>query len=198
MLNVPLKIIRTGTLLQHASRTSYRGSALHFGNTGTNRYDDPSGGYGVLYLGFELSTVLMESVFHGHEWSKTRNRCITKAEVGQRMVRAVGVLRPLHLADLTAPDVMASCFGVNLVQLASRNYAHTQGISAHLYGGRNPKGKRIYDGILYPSRNNYPGVCIALFDCAASKVAVIDDIDLRTHVGWPDFLSRYEVTVLPR
>jgi hypothetical protein len=50
---------------------------------------------GVFYLVFDLSTALMESVFHKHNWARTR-RTITHSETKQRMVRAVGHLK---LAD---------------------------------------------------------------------------------------------------
>jgi hypothetical protein len=53
-----------GELLQHVSRVVYRDSPLHYGHSGTNRYDDPARHYGVLYLGRDLPTALMESVFH--------------------------------------------------------------------------------------------------------------------------------------
>src|SRR3546814_5425465 len=42
--------------------------SLYFGRSGTNRYDDPAGAYGMLYLGRDLPTALMESVFHKHQW----------------------------------------------------------------------------------------------------------------------------------
>lgn len=126
--DVPARVIPAGELLQHVSRTAYRGTALHFGRSGGNRYDDPALRFGTLYVGFDLSTALMESVFRQHRWSRRAKRVITRTEVFSRMVRAIGVLEPLSLADLTAPGVMASQFGLNLAQLASRRYAHTQRI----------------------------------------------------------------------
>ena len=46
-------------------------------------------------------------------------------------------------------------------------------------------GRPVSDGLLAPSRNNYPEPCVALFDRARDKVKVIDDIDLIDHVDWP-------------
>src|SRR3546814_5644417 len=82
--------------------------------------------YGMLYLGRDLPTALMESVFHKHQWLADTQRSIALKEVQARMVRAVGVMDDVLLADLTAPGVMASYFGLNLEQLASRHYTHTQ------------------------------------------------------------------------
>jgi hypothetical protein len=60
------RVIAAGELLQHISRIEYAATPLYFGTSSANRYDDPKDGYGVLYLGFDLPTVLMESVFHQH------------------------------------------------------------------------------------------------------------------------------------
>jgi len=36
----------------------------------------PTGAYGVLYLGRDLPTALMESVFHKHQWLEDTKRSI--------------------------------------------------------------------------------------------------------------------------
>lgn len=64
---LPSVILPAGTLLQHVSRTPYRDTPLYFGRSRANRYDAPDGTYGVLYLGPDLATALMESVFHQHQ-----------------------------------------------------------------------------------------------------------------------------------
>ncbi|MEX5669415.1 RES domain-containing protein, partial [Pseudomonas neuropathica] len=89
-------------------------------------------------------------------WDKDTNRSIAMAEVQSRLVRAVGVLEDLRLADLTAEGVMAGYFGLNLGQLASRDYLHTQQVSAQVYAMQGKDGVSLFDGVLYPSRNNYP------------------------------------------
>ena len=197
-MNQPLPSfrVRKGELLQHASRTVYRGCPLYFGRSGTNRYDDPARGYGVLYLGFDLSTALMEAVFHKHRWLEEGRRAITLQEVQGRMVRATGVLMDLYLADLTAPGIMAGYFGLNLEQLASRDYTHTQQISARIHAMTRGRGQASFDGIRFPSRNNYPAASIALFERAATKVRVIADIDLADHVDWPRFVAAYRIGVI--
>lgn len=195
--DVPARIIPAGELLQHVSRTTYRGSPLHFGCAGAHRYDDPARLYGTLYAGFDLATALMESVFHQHRWSGRAKRVITRTEVFSRMVRAIGVLEPLSLADLAAPGVMASQLGLNLSQLVDRRYIHTQRVSASLHARIGPGGTSQFDGVLYPSRNNHPALCAVLFDRAAAKVAVVEDIALPDHIDWPSFISAYKIVVLP-
>jgi RES domain len=195
--SLPTHRIDPGTLLQHASRTIYRGLPLLFGKDGANRYDDPGLGYGVLYLAFDLATVLMETVFHQHRWRTRAKRTITRSEVHRRMIRAVGTASQIALADLTAPNVMAARFGLNQSQLASRRYLHTQRISTEIRALLDPTSAPLFDGILYHSHNNLPAHCVALFDRAKAKVAVIDDIELETHVDWPTFLATYRVIVTP-
>ncbi|AZU17750.1 MULTISPECIES: RES family NAD+ phosphorylase [Xanthomonas] len=194
---LPLFLIDAGELLQHVSRIVYQGSPLHYGRSSTNRYDDPTRSYGVLYLGPDLPTALMESVFHKHQWLADTTRSITLQEVQGRMVRAVGVLCDLRLADLTAPGVMAGYFGLNLEQLASRDYTHTQQVSTQVHAMLGDDGLPLFDGVLYPSRNNYPAKSIALFERAEAKVRVIKDIDLVDHVDWPGFVATYRIGVEP-
>lgn len=194
---LPTRRIDAGELLQHVSRVVYRGEPLHYGRDGTNRFDAADKSYGVLYLGLSLPTALMESVFHEHRWDRDEKRSISLAEVHSRLVRAVGVLEDLELADLTAPGVMAGHFGLNLEQLASRGYQHTQRISGELHALRGADGLPAFDGVLYPSRNNYPEPGVALFGRAEHKVEAVDDIDLVDHVDWPSFVEAYRIGVEP-
>jgi hypothetical protein len=187
--------IDAGELLHHVSRVIYRGKPLHHGCDGTNRYDAPDNSYGVLYLGLTLPTALMESVFHKHQWDRDDRRSITLAEVRSRLVRAVGVLEDLALADLTAPGVMAGHFGLNLEQLACRGYRHTQQVSGEIHARQGADGRPSFDGVLYPSRNNFPGAAVALFDRARDKVRVFRDIDLVDHVDWLRFVEDYRVGI---
>ncbi len=62
------------------------------------------------------------------------------------MVRAVGVIYDVLLADLTAPGVMAGYFGLNLEQLASRDYTHTQQVSAQVHAMLGDDGQVLFDG----------------------------------------------------
>jgi len=196
-IELPPFRIDAGELLQHVSRGVYRNKSLYYGRDGTNRYDAPARNYGVLYLGRDLPTALMESVFHKHQWDKDTKRSIALAEVESRLVRAVGVLEALHLADLTAEGVMAGYFGLNLEQLASRSYTHTQQLSGQVHAMLGGDDAPLFDGVLYPSRNNYPAASIALFERAEKNVKVIEDIDLPDHADWPRFVANYRIGVEP-
>ena len=56
-------------------------------------------------------------------------------------------------------------------------------------------GFPAFDGLLYPSRNNFPATCIALFYRARAKVVVVDDLPLVQHVDWPAFVNQYRIGV---
>ncbi len=197
-IELPSFRLEAGELLQHVSRVTYLGTPLHFGRAGANRYDAPTRDYGVLYLGMDLPTALMESVFHKHDWAQDERRTIAMAEVRSRLVRVVGLVEDLVLADLTAPGVMAGYFGLNLEQLAGRDYARTQDVSARVHALRDAEDAPQFDGVLYPSRNNYPGKAVALFDRAGDKVESLIDIELAEHVDWPEFVRAYRsVSSLP-
>jgi len=81
--------------------------------------------------------------------------------------------------------------------LASRDYTYTQQVSAQVHAMLGDTGQPLFDGVLYPSRNNYPAKSIALFEHAGAKVSVIEDIDLVDHVDWPRFIAAYRVGVEP-
>jgi hypothetical protein len=144
--DLPSFQIDADELLQHVSRVVYRGSPLYYGHNGTNRYDDPARSYGVLYLGRDLPTALMESVFHKHQWLADAKRSIALKEVQSRLVRAVGVLDDVRLADLTAERVMAGYFGMNLKQLTSRDYMQTHQVFAQVHGMIRGDGQPLFDG----------------------------------------------------
>lgn len=70
-------------------------------------------------------------------------------------------------------------------------------MSARVHAMLGDDGAPLFDGVLYPSRNNYPAASIALFDRAKDKVEVVDDIDLVDHAQWPSFVARYRIGVEP-
>ena len=190
------KTIPAGTFLQHISREIYRGDPLYFGKDAINRFDDPAGVFGVLYLVYDLPTGLMESVFHGHQWHRARSqRSISRSELESRMVRVVKVNHDLNLCDLASPGAAVKGFGQNAAQLSTRRYTGTQALSATI-AQRLGSNEQPYDGILYPSRNNPGSVCIGLFDGAAAKVSIAEDIRLDDHRDWPSFKHEFSITVV--
>ena len=58
-------------------------------------------------------------------------------------------------------------------------------------------GAPLFDGVCYPSRNNFPAKCVALFDRAQTKITVVDDIELHDHADWPQFVKSYRIGIEP-
>src|SRR3546814_16048651 len=115
------------------------------------------------------------------------------------MVRAVGVMDDVLLADLTAPGVMAGYFGLNLEQLASRDYTHTQQVSAQVHAMLGDDGPALFDGVLYPSRNNYPAKSIALFERRSEERRVGNECVSTCISRWSPFSSKkHNITKLTR
>lgn len=81
--------------------------------------------------------------------------------------------------------------------MASRDYTHTQQVSTKVHALLGDADRPLFDGILYPSRNNYPDVSIALFDHAKAKVEVFGGIGLVEHVDWPHFVATYRIGIEP-
>lgn len=188
-------LVPPGTILEHASLEQYRGQPLYFGAKAKHRFDDPDRRYGVLYLAYNLQTALMESVFHEHHWWKeTEARELMRAEVQRRMIRAIKVVRDLTLCDLASPGAAAKAFGWNAARLVVRNGPRTRALSAQIARLKTKAGEP-FDGIVYLSRMNPGDRCVALFDQAAPKIQVIDDIRLDDHRDWPAFVSQYGIAI---
>ncbi len=73
----------------------------------------------------------------------------------------------------------------------------TQHVSAQVYAMVGDDGQPLFDGVLYPSRKNYPAASIALFERAGTKVSIVEDIDLVDHVDWPRFVATYRIGMEP-
>ena len=116
------------------------------------------------------------------------------AEVQRRMIRAIGVLSDLTLCDLASPGAAVKAFGWDAARLAVRNGPRTRDLSAQIARLKTKAGQP-FDGIVYLSRNNPGDKCIALFEHAANKILVIDDIRLDDHRDWPAFVTQYEIAV---
>jgi hypothetical protein len=136
-------------------RTHLYGDApLHFGRTGRNRFDDPTGRYGVLYAARDPFGAFIETF--GQETG----------------VRTVGV-GDLKMRCLTEFYPAAA---LSLVDLVGHGCLARIGADSRLFAGSRAVARRwsraIYDhsdrlkvhGILYPARHNHTRSAVALFD----------------------------------
>ena len=147
--------------------------------------------------GARPATALMGRCFTKHQW--LADEALDRAEkVQSRMVRAVGVMDDVLLADLTAPGVMAGYFGLNRNSWPAAT-TRTQQVSAQGACDASEMTARCCSTVLYPSRNNYPAKSIALFErCQRARSELSSrDIDLVDHVDWPRFVATYRIGVEP-
>lgn len=134
------------------------------------RWDDPAGGYGVLYLGRTPVGPFAETLLRRPE-----QRTLIWSEVAKRRLARFRLAAPLLLAGLYGKGI--SWFGVTIARIAADHdgitypgtYADTQTISAlvHEHTG--------LDGIQYRSRFDPDHLCIALFDRADRKIELVEE-----------------------
>ena len=125
--------------------------AIFFGINGLGRFDDPSGSYGVLYLGLDPECAFIETF--GQELGRT---VIDPQDLGVRTLSIVSSSRAVTLVDVT---------GAGLAQI---------GADARLFSGEHRVSQlwsRAFfdhpsqpDGILYPARHDPSRRAIALFE----------------------------------
>jgi hypothetical protein len=153
---------------------------LFFGRSGDNRFDDPAGEFGVLYLAADPPGAFIETFGQA-----TGEVIVTRAAIARRCVSVVTAPRPLTLVDLTGPG---------LVQI---------GADARLWAGDDGPAQRFSralwahparpDGLYYPARHDPSRCAIALYDRGDLPLwtAALGSFDL---LG--DILSLYKLTLL--
>lgn len=154
-----LRRLREGAVFHRIHRKTL--SPLFFGPAGATplqRYDDPAGGYKLLYLALDLETAFGETL--------VRVPTVTDVLSSDVRLRARSVLvarRALKLYPLV--DAGVSAHGLSFTELHGSDYRRTQAIGAEIHAGSGA------DGILYTSRFN-DRRCVALFDRARDAVEV--------------------------
>lgn len=129
---------------------------LFFGTTGANRFDDPAGGYGVLYLGESPRAAFIETF--GHE---TGQRLVSFADLKPRGMTRFAARRPLRVVELTGP---------NLARLGADAALFAGGIEiAQQWSSALRSHPDAPDGLRYPCRHDNHEFSIALFSGAARE-----------------------------
>ena len=165
----PVVVVAAGSVL-HRVHAAARGARFYGRRDATWRWDDPAGGYGVLYLGLTPVGPFAETLLR-----RPDQRVLLWSEVAKRRFARFRATRPLRLADLHGAGL--GWFGIDLARIAANHdgatypgaYADTQAISALVHG------RTDLDGIHYRSRLDSDHFCIALFDRADPAIALRDE-----------------------
>jgi hypothetical protein len=137
--------------------------AIHFGRSGSNRFDAPTGEYGVLYVAVDVQGAFVETF--GRQIGRM---IIAQEELEARALSSVVARRPLKLVDLVGSGLAR--IGAD-GRVATGDYSISQPWGLALY--HHPEQP---DGLLYRSRHDPSRVCVAIFDRVA-------DILIATSLG---------------
>ncbi len=152
---------------------------LDFRPKARNRFDAPDGSFGVCYLALSPETAIAETLLRNPEV-----RTVRRAEIDRRTITEVEAVVELRLVDLVSTAGLQR-LGIDL-RTVHGPYDACRALAARLH--EDPSQP---DGLIWPSRFDADGRCIAVFDRAAGR--------LRPGRTWPsdewrdfafDFLDR--------
>lgn len=135
-----------------------------WGKTGQNRFDAPSGEFGVLYAATDHHGAFIET------YGDALNRILTTTSLHLRGWARIEPLRNLRLVDLTGPGLAQ--LGAD-ERLCSGEHDVAQQWSLALW-----RHSATVDGLFYRSRHDPSRTSVALFDRADTALAVIRDGEL--------------------
>ena len=127
-----------------------RNAPLFFGATGDNRFDDPEYEFGVMYAGCSEACSFIE-VFA----EPLDVRFVTWAQLNERKLSRIDVVRPLRLVSLSGADLKR--VGAD-ARLFAADHHVAQAWSRALHDHRTRP-----DGIRYPARHDPGELAVAVF-----------------------------------
>ena len=107
----PVVVVAAGSVL-HRVHAAARGARFYGRRDATWRWDDPAGGYGVLYLGLTPVGPFAETLLR-----RPDQRVLLWSEVAKRRFARFRATRPLRLADLHGAGL--GWFGIDLARIAA-------------------------------------------------------------------------------
>jgi hypothetical protein len=135
-----------------------RFGAIWYGTRADKRFDDPAGGFGVLYLGESPAVAVLETLVRGSD------RCVVdQNEWKRRSVSRVYLAEELRVLQFEGASLRR--FGIGAERAHAAGYAECQEMSAMLHA-RDPS----IDGIQFRSRWDTSQLCWAVFQRASHKI----------------------------
>jgi hypothetical protein len=134
--------------------------SIFFGRSGDNRFDAPTGEFGMLYVGKDERCAFVETFGHA-----TGVRIVEQGELVARGLARITPKRPLRLVSLVGKGLARLGADARLTAGESYDVAHRWALAIHDH----PKKP---DGIAYGSRHDPSRVCAAIFDRASTALEV--------------------------
>jgi len=168
-----------------------RTSSLYFGQGRRYRFDDPTGGYSVLYAGKDIQCAFIETF--GDARGADGELQIARGDIAKRCVALIGIVRPLRVVDLTGS-------GLSNIRADARLTAGDD------YGLSQRWGRELFDhsqrpdGVLYRARHDQSRLSLALFNRASDAVSetLLGSLfDARNQSLLADILRTYKIALLP-
>lgn len=170
---------------------SDRASGLYFGQARRYRFDDPTGGYGVLYTGKDIQCAFIETF--GDARGADGELQITQGDIAKRCIALIGIVRPLGVVDLSGSGLANIHADARLT--AGDDYGLSQRWARKLFD--HPQRP---DGVLYRSRHDQSRLSLALFDRASDAVTetLLGGLfEVRNRPLLADILRTYKIALLP-
>ena len=150
--DLPTHTYRAGDILYRIQDCKYD-DPLHFGRSGSNRFDDPAGGFGVCYLAESKEGAFVETI--GRQ--KLKVGVIPRRVVEEQEIIEVELEAPLEVLDFDGPNLLK--LGADASITGGRDYEASQAWSAAI--ATHPDG---VDGLRYRARHQTEEFSVAVFD----------------------------------
>lgn len=184
-LSLHVAEVETTTALWRVYRLAR--APVFFGKTGSQRFDDPARGYGVLYAAESLQGTFVESV----GWD-TRLRAVGWDELAARGMVMLRPKRRLRLFELDGPALRK--MGADARLATGDDFEVSRAWSAALHGH-----PAEVDGLRYRARHDPKELSLALFNRCSGQLEELDRwklADPRRAEALGELLDHYGMGVL--
>lgn len=152
----------------------------------SSRFSDPDGRFAVLYAAASVRCSLWETVVRDR-LARRERRVLPRSDIQDRIVVWLRSIGPLALVDLRGDGPVR--IGAPTAVTHDANHAAGRALASATY-----EALPDADGFLYSSRFTRDH-CVAVFDRAIGKLAVMDTAPLIVQAELLDALSDYGITL---
>lgn len=177
--DLPIEVIDKGTRLVRIHRTDL--DPIFFGSSGGNRFDDPARQYGVSYLSQTIEGAFAETCLRA-----IGARFVVLSFLETRSFCEIEVTSPVKLVSVHGPG-LARIGATGIVTSGPHSVAQQWSRAIHDHSSG-------VDGVAYRSTHDNGELCVALFEQAQDRLAVIASTPMlsnRARLG--ELLTRYKV-----